>query len=223
MANAIPHHHLDADLLLDYAAGKTNEATSVLVATHLALCPACRAELRHYESLGGALVEAEAPAEIAEGALAAVLARLDENEPEEPAPAPEVSDPATIQLVPQPLRAYLHAGLNGLNWRTRGIGIKEASLDLGDPTIRASLLRIAPGTAIPSHTHDGIETTMVLQGAFNDTTGRYARGDIAVATDELDHRPIAEADEECICFVMVEGDLKLTGRFTRLLNPFVRL
>lgn len=223
MSNFGPHHHPGADQLLEYAAGKTSKAVSVLVATHLALCPACRAEVRRYESLGGALIEAVKPVAVADDALASVFARIDDDSvADDPAPI-DIDDPATVSVVPQPLRAYLHSGLDGLNWRTRGIGIREASLDLGDSAIRASLLRIAPGAAVASHTHSGVESTMVLQGAFNDTTGRYARGDIAIATDDLDHRPVAETDEECICFVLVEGDLKLTGPLGRYLNPFVRI
>lgn len=228
MSDRSPHHHPDAELLLDYAAGKTTEAMSVLVATHLALCPACRAEVRRYEALGGALIESETPVAVAEDALAAVLARLTDDRDDEgpavvgPTALTVESDPETRMLIPRPLRDYLGGGLNALTWRARGIGIREASLEIGPGGVRTSLIRIAPGRAVPSHTHDGVETTMVLKGAFNDATGRYARGDVATGTEELDHTPVAEPGEECICFIVVDGSLHLTGRFGRLLNPFIR-
>ena len=38
-------HHVSGDLLLAYGTGSLDEATSLLVATHLALCPASRHEL----------------------------------------------------------------------------------------------------------------------------------------------------------------------------------
>lgn len=38
-------HHIGDDLLLSYAAGTLDEASSLLVATHLALCPHCRAQI----------------------------------------------------------------------------------------------------------------------------------------------------------------------------------
>lgn len=222
MADICPNHHPEAAALLDYATGKAAQATSVLVATHLALCPACRADVRRFEALGGALVDAEPPAVLADGALAAVLARLDAGDDEEDQPQGETADAETIRLIPQPLRAYLGTGIDSLAWKIRGIGVREAVLDFGDPSVRTSLVRIAPGVKILSHTHDAIETTMVLKGAFNDVTGRYARGDVATATSELDHTPTAETDEECICLIIVEGNLRFTGRLTRLLNPLMR-
>lgn len=225
MAEIGPIHHPEADLLLDYAAGKTSQAKSVLVATHLALCPACRAEVRRYETVGGVLVEAETPAAMADDALAAVLARIDEgagnDEPAAPA-APDLADPRTARLIPQPLRGFLGAGLDSLPWKPRGVGIREAMLDFGDPGVRTSLVRIAPGGKVLAHTHGDIETTMVLTGAFTDSTGRYARGDVATATADLDHKPVAEMTEECLCLIMVEGGLRFTGPLTRLLNPLLR-
>ena len=38
-------HHLSDELLLDYATGNLAEGWSIAVATHLALCPACRDRL----------------------------------------------------------------------------------------------------------------------------------------------------------------------------------
>lgn len=221
MADIAPIHHPDEDVLLEYATGKASQATSVMVATHLALCPACRAEVRRLEALGGILMEAERPVAMSSGALSAVLSRLDVAEEIVEGPV-DACDAETRKLIPQPLRGYLGTGLDSLPWRTRGIGIREAALDFGDPSIRTSLVRIAPGCSVLGHTHGDIETTMVLKGAFNDTTGRYARGDVAVATADLDHAPVAEADEECICLIIVEGGLKFTGPLSRLMNPFVR-
>lgn len=223
MVTNSPNHHPDADALLDYASGKASQASSVLIATHLALCPECRAVVREYEALGGALIEDQAPVAVSSGALAATLAMLDEDDIHiAPAPRGNDVDAETLRVVPQPLRGYLNGSLDSLAWRARGRGIQEASVDMGDSSIRASMLRIAPGETIPSHTHSAIETTIVLKGAFSDDTGRYARGDVATAMDDLDHAPVADRDEECICFIVVEGDLRLTGTFGRMLNLFVR-
>lgn len=205
-----------------YAAGTLDETTSVLVATHLALCPDCRQTVRDQEAIGGALVDSLEPASLRDGALDDALSLLDAPDTEA-APKPTLAeDRETTRVVPRPLRDYLGGDLQGLSWKSRSRGIKEASVTIGDGAIRASLLRIRPGERIPAHTHDGVETTLVLKGAFSDKTGRYARGDVAVATDELDHTPIADADEECICFAVIDGSLKLTGPIGRVLNLFVR-
>jgi anti-sigma factor RsiW len=53
-------HHIADDLVLAYASGELDEATSLLVATHMALCPQCRQALELAESIGGTLIEEEA-------------------------------------------------------------------------------------------------------------------------------------------------------------------
>ena len=225
MDRTTPSHHPDADALLEYASGTLSEAGSVVIATHLALCPECRARVRELEALGGVLIEAEEPAPVGGDMLSAVMARLDEDEASErrDITVPRaVIDDETVLTIPEPLRSYVGGNLHELKWRSRARGIKEASVDIPGSDVRASLLRIAPGESVPSHTHDGVETTLVLKGAFVDETGRYARGDVATASDELDHKPVAEADEECICFIVVDGSLRLTSPLGRVINLFVR-
>ena len=41
-----PNHHLDDSTLLAYAAGTLDEAFSVVAASHVAVCPACRGAVR---------------------------------------------------------------------------------------------------------------------------------------------------------------------------------
>jgi putative transcriptional regulator len=37
-----------------------------------------------------------------------------------------------------------------------------------------------------------------------------------------DHRPIAGPGRDCICLTVIDAPLRLTGRFGRFLNPFVK-
>src|SRR3546814_15605665 len=76
-----PDLHPSVDLLLDHAAGALAEAPALLVATHLALCPACRADLAALESLGAGLLEAGEPGVLDDELLERTLARLDGQEP----------------------------------------------------------------------------------------------------------------------------------------------
>jgi putative transcriptional regulator len=57
-------HHLSDDLLLDYAAGNLSEGWSLVVATHMALCPSCRRRLSAMEGAAGALLDKVEPADL---------------------------------------------------------------------------------------------------------------------------------------------------------------
>lgn len=223
MSEPKPVFHPEPEVLLSYSAGSLDEANSVLVATHLALCPLCRTEAARLDAVGGLLSTELEPTALAPGALDAVLARLDDSPPlpaAEPAPA---LDDETRLWVPEPLRGYLAGSLSDLPWKRRGQAIHELPLSLGSGPARAVLIRTGGGVALPAHTHEGVETTLVLRGAFHDDGGRFARGDVATATSDDDHQPIADPGDECLCFSVIDGPLRLTGRFTRFLNPFIKL
>ena len=70
------HYHLSDELLLSYAAGTLDEASSLLVATHLALCPHCRSRNLAADAVGGELLDALPPAELSPGLMESVLAQL---------------------------------------------------------------------------------------------------------------------------------------------------
>ncbi len=68
-----PAHHFPEEMLLDYTAGSLPEGLSILVATHLSLCPACRAVVADCEAVGGELLSGLAPVALASDALDKVL------------------------------------------------------------------------------------------------------------------------------------------------------
>jgi putative transcriptional regulator len=90
-------------------------------------------------------------------------------------------------------------------------------------SFRTRLMRIKSGTAMPAHTHEGIELTLVLAGGFSDETGHFLRGDLAEADATIDHRPVADPGEDCLCLAVTDAPLRLTGPIGRLLNPFLRI
>ena len=220
MAN-LPNHHPGEDLLLEYASGTQREPVALLIATHLALCPQCRDHTRTLEAIGAALLEQLGPEPLAEDGFARLLARLDE--PEGPA-APQGSDPAPVHgaRLPQPLRDYVGGSLDRLRWRRLG-PIAEARLLTGCAGFTTRLVRLCAGAGAPGHTHDGTELTLVLEGGFTDASGHYLRGDVEVADSAVDHRPVADADGDCLCLAVADAPLRMTGRLGRLLNPFVRM
>ena len=215
----MPHHHPSEEMLLSYAAGSMSEPLALLVATHLALCPECRRQVAAYETLGGEELENQAPAMLASDSLVSVLDRLDA-----PAPVIEAPEPrqAAVDLrLPRPLRDYVAGSLEDLDWHQRG-GIGEASLLADRDGFKTRLMRIRPKTAIPEHSHHGSEYTLVLTGGFSDHTGHFVRGDVAVADPAVQHRPIADPGEDCICLAVTDAPLRFTGTIARLLSPLLQ-
>ena len=49
------------------------------------------------------------------------------------------------------------------------------------------------------------------------------RGDVAEADPSVNHQPVADPGEDCICLAVTDAPLRLTGPFGRLLNPFLRI
>ncbi len=111
-----PRHHAPEDLLVGYAAGTLSEAESLLIASHLSLCPNCRSHHERLEAIGGAMLESVAPAAVSPDVLSAMLAMLDTPAPPPP-PRPELP-PAFADLnLPGPLRDYV-ARSGRTDWET---------------------------------------------------------------------------------------------------------
>jgi putative transcriptional regulator len=217
----MPTHHPGDELLIAYASGSQDEPVALLVATHLALCPRCRREVARLEEIGGIILDDQETETIGEGSLERMLARLDEPDTEATAPSPLPARPSgSDMLVPRPLRDYLGAGLDSLEWKSFR-GLDESELLAEVPGFRTRIMRIKSGAAMPMHTHGGTELTLVLAGGFSDELGHFLRGDLAEADGSVEHKPVADPGEDCLCLAVTEGPLRLTGRFGRLLNPFL--
>ncbi|HZQ40186.1 MAG TPA: ChrR family anti-sigma-E factor [Rhizomicrobium sp.] len=193
-------HHPEDALLLAYAAGGLDAAMSLILATHLTFCARCRRLVARQEQIGGALLEDISPVAMDGGALAQVMARLDE-----PA-APERHQPSNDNT-PAPLRAVLGHDLSDVRWRKMGPHLGYVTLYRQGP-VAVRLLRGAPGSDVGSHSHHGMEYTLVLRGGYTDATGNYGPGDLQVASGELQHNPIADPGEDCINLSVTTGPLR---------------
>ncbi|WP_420402567.1 ChrR family anti-sigma-E factor [Nisaea sp.] len=223
-ANPVNSEQAAEELLLGYASGALPEAVSVLVATQLALRPGLRRAVAEFEDIGGALLEEIEPVPLSENALDAALADISANDdaPENVAVMPAGSDPETEEIVPQPLRSYLGGPLGTLAWRKRGPGIEEVRIPVSDDRFEMSLIRLKPGRKVPDHGHEGSELTLVLDGAFSDAGGRYARGDLAVNGEDDQHAPMADPELGCICVAITGGPLKFSNPLVRFFDRITR-
>ncbi len=199
-------HHPSETTLLAYAAGSLPAPHVRVVAVHLASCPACAADVRALEAAGGALIGALPPAGLGTDALARLLDRLGE-----PAPrAVWTKAPVTLES--------LATG----RWRWSGPGIAMMPLLKRDSSnTRLDLIRVSPGIGLLEHGHTGFETTVVLQGAFDDGLERYETGDFGEADAATDHCPTALPGPDCICLIATSAHLRPHSLIGQLVRPLL--
>ena len=218
----ITHHPNDA-LLLDYASGAASEPMSLLVATHLALCPSCRRKVADYEAIGGALVSNCGSEKISRELKSETLASLDDFLDVETCHDTSIGTRSDEPKagIPQPLSDYCGEVDNKDVWQWAGFGIKKIPLLETHDKFECYMLAIRGGKKVPSHDHGGSEWTLVLDGAFTDEAGHFSRGDMVEMREGEEHQPMADAGKDCICLVVAEAPVSLTGSVGRFLNPFI--
>lgn len=223
-------HHLDEATLVSYAAGSLSQAMALVVACHISMCPSCRERVHRSEAIGGMLLDSLTSAEISDEALDNVLACLDQ-EPELEAmvaetsfgaaqlPTLDKSEPSAKDL-PKPLADYIQCSLDDVPWKRIVPGVYYHDLPCATERGGASrLLRIAPGKAMLPHSHDGNELTLILRGSFSDEMGRFTPGDIADLDSEIEHQPLVDSDEDCICLIATDAPLKFSTLLGKLVQP----
>lgn len=211
-------HHLNDSLLMGYASGNLPEAFNLVVATHISLCDECRARLESFDAVGGALIDDLDEIKLSEGALDATFKLISGG-----AALSEIklnNTPTSGAVLPSPLQGYVGGDLDRVRWRGIGGGVKQAVLKTSS-NATARLLSIPAGAAMPDHGHRGLELTLVLKGAFRDEDGRFGRGDIEIANEDLHHTPIAEPGEDCICLAATDAPLRFRRLIPRIAQPFI--
>jgi putative transcriptional regulator len=213
------HHHLDDATLVRYAAGNLDDAFSMLVASHLAMCPKCRSALRDAEMVGGALLDESAVEPMSGGAFELVMEKL-ENGQAEMITVPEGAESDPAADVPKPLQRYVGPRLDAIKWRTIAPGVRKHDLptDKRDGS-KLYMLNIASGMAVPEHGHGGAELTLILSGAYRDDLGVFGPGDVADLDEHVEHQPKVIPGEPCICLVATEAPTRFKDFFSKLLQP----
>jgi putative transcriptional regulator len=215
----MPMHHPDEALLVDYASGALPEAIALVVATHLALCPQCRADTDSLDAVGGEILDSAESEPVSEMSRDLALVAIDRAAPpKSPVQKPDLKS-GDVPVLPRPLRDYAGGDPSTLTWRRLG-NLAEAPIYVGGD-VKARLMQIRAGSAMPRHGHHGMEYTLVLDGGFSDELGHYLRGDLAVADPALEHKPIADPDGDCLCLAVSEGSIRFTGIAGRILSLFL--
>lgn len=214
-------HHATDETLLRYAAGTLAAGPAIVVEAHLADCPVCRARVKEFEALGGAVLEESEPTPLSANSLAEALARIDAEEGGEPAAPAREDPPAEIDGVrlPDSLR-----GCDIGRWRWIGPGMRMSRIGVPhDPDANLILLKVGPGRALPDHGHVGKEFTYIVSGSYTDSLGQFTPGDLAEVDEDVEHQPVVDPDGECICLAALEGRMRFSGFIGRMLQPIFRI
>lgn len=196
-----PRHHPSPDILAAYAAGAHEPGFGLVVGAHIEACAACRAHVGAFEATSGTALSDLPQAELGGDALTRTLARLDA-----PVATPAARDgrPLLERLPLKPKR-----------WVAPGVWAAAVETPHA-PDNRVYVLSVAKGMVAARHTHSGAEYCTVLKGAYRDELGTFAAGDFAEADDALNHQPIVQGDEACVCLFATEGRLKAQDWIGRL-------
>lgn len=210
-------HHPDSLTLMEYSAGNLTEPHALCIRLHLDQCPHCCSRVDTLDSLGAVMMEHQPKADVSESMFDRILSRID-------------SDVEKNDVVRRgvhrmsPLQKLLGEDLDSLPWKRQlgDVSVLDISERFPGQSEQVVLQKLAAGGKAPAHTHRGEETTIVLQGAFADQKGVFNQWDFVVLNDQDEHKPVAVGCEDCITLSVLSAPVKLTGTFTRMLNPFIR-
>ncbi len=217
------NHHPKSATLAAFAAGALDEARGVVVATHLEVCETCRTAVRDFEALGGACLEKIEPAALSADALQRFWLRAGPPSSETAPASTRAANDRNLSGA-RPLSAYLKGGLDAVRWKPVAPGIAQAVLEADGyrPGV-LRLLKIAPGVRLLKHSHHGAELTLLIEGAYEDEIGSFARGDLVDLDDETTHSPLAIGEEPCICLIATSGPLAFKSLLGKAMQPFIGL
>lgn len=210
-------HHLNDAILMAYSAGTLPEAFNLMVASHLSMCDTCRARGESFDVLGGEVLDQTSEISLSDNSFSSTMSLIDGGEV---ASTPKREKQPGI--LPGPLQDYVGGDLEAIRWAPIGMGVKQAILPTSKEAT-ARLLLIPAGTAMPDHGHLGTEMTMVLQGAFQDEDGYFARGDVEIADSDLHHTPVADIHEDCICLAVTDAPLQFDRLIPKIAQRFLRI
>jgi putative transcriptional regulator len=199
--------NLKNELIFSYAAGTASINKSLLAATYLFLNSNERKVFSFFEGLCGSTLNDYQ--KIKPKNLTAEDCMV-ENKPSQ-----SKSEIKNIDIN-GPLGNFIDS-YNKINWKKVFKGFDEYEFNVS-PSEKAKLIKLAPNTRIPLHSHQGQEYVLVLEGSFKDEFGTYKKGDLQINDLKIKHTPVSCPINGCICLSIVENDLIFYGPFAPILN-----
>jgi predicted ChrR family anti-sigma factor len=106
-------------------------------------------------------------------------------------------------------------------WKRAGLpGIKKLPVATGPSVTNAQsyLVKFQAGVRFPEHHHDGLETVLIMAGAYTESIGkRFETGDLHVMEPGTAHSFVIDDDEDCVAATLLRGSLNFRSLPLRLL------
>ena len=216
------NHCPSSTMLLNYAMGNTKEAESLIISSHITYCSACKAEVAKYESIGGFYLKNHEELNVSKSLWNNLLDKID-NVEQDDIETNYIDYKIKTNLTPNNVRvpSFLYQYLKNddtKNWNSTINNVKYFNIDFADDSYKGKLLEIPPGKSMPTHSHEGIEATMVFHGGYSDEAGDYNKGDLVILSGDDVHSPVSSKDSGCLCLVIYSGSLKFKGILGPILN-----
>lgn len=202
-------HHPDPSSLMSCSAGSMPEPMAAVMATHISLCPRCRKQLEHLDCLGTLMFNSLPPTQ-----MASTRAETTAAEPD------MARRPCSRGDLPDAVVEVIRPTGRPLPWRRIGLGLWILPIPLSEGVDgKLTLVKVAPGVAIPEHGHSASELTVILDGAYTDEIGTFRVGDVSDIDDTVAHRPVACPKLGCVCLTATEGRSRFKSLLARLIAP----
>ncbi|MDG3084882.1 ChrR family anti-sigma-E factor [Vibrio hannami] len=224
-------HHPSRAVLEQFVAGELHDSVSVIVASHIEMCPDCQELV--FQLTEQAALDAFELSDVCLSSDNFDFYSADFDESKAIQLANLITETQDEFLVEQPVKSTeikfenkkieLPRAMSSIvlkEWQ--GLGkVSRARLQLDDDERRMSLLHIAEGGNIPSHSHNGFEITLLLQGSFEDEMGHYQAGDFIWLDGEHTHTPATK--EGCVCLTVSSDAIHFTQGVSQIFNPLGKL
>ena len=217
--------HPSTELLNRFVQGELVTGKSVVVSAHMELCESCSAKAKELQALAvsswvdpGSALQPDQSSEADYSNMVAGIVKSPQIKSEQIEALVEVDIDILNHSIKLP-KVLAKAASQGLKWKKVAGGISEAQLFLDNETL-CEFIYMAPGCQVPVHTHQGSESTLVLDGSFEDELGEYKTSDFIIRDAQHNHQP--RSKEGCLCFAVLDSPLKFTEGFARLMNPVNR-
>ncbi len=231
--------HPETPMLSSFVAGELPASVSVIIASHVEMCPQCQQEVERLTQQAANACFGESNVMPMAGVDSVQIddefgsfsleAELNSNELSMleaiTGMAPErdtIVNTAVVEdkeIEVSGVRFTIPRALRGVEMKPfQGLGkLSRSRLSLEDGDIRTSILHIDKGGSVPTHTHKGFEITLLLQGSFEDEMGTYHAGDFIWLDGKHTHQPVTKTG--CVCLTVSSNAIRFTKGVSQLLNP----